>query len=552
MSLKRLLLCGVIFSTTIAQAQEKEVSLDPVTVTSTLNPINASKTGRNILVIEGKQMQNLPVNSIDELLRYLPGLEVQARGPMGSQSDFVIRGGTFQQVLVIMDGIRINDPLTGHFNSYIPIAPAEIDRIEVLKGSASAVYGTEAVGGVINIVTKSFATKKDISVKNLLAQVSAGEFGLFNLNTGGFYCNGKTAVSAGVLSNNADGQLQRGTRGFFHLHTGSASISHWLNNNWQLAFRTSYDDRKFSAQNYYTTFVSDTAWEQVKTFWNQLQLSYQKDKNKFSFSVGYKAAEDYYLYNNLSLPNDNKSKLVQTLAVYDHQFSTSTSLTSGLQFQNRSITSNDRGDHSIAQAAAFMILNQAIGTNFFINPALRIDWNERGGTELVPQLNLSYKTTALQLRASAGKTIREADFTERFNNYNKPIVASGGRIGNPDLTAERSFSYEAGVDYFLNRSLKISITGFQRNHHELIDYVITSYNAMPRKDNLIPTGRYALAKNISSVTTSGLETDIQYSKKLSPNANLYSSLGFLWLDTKSSEPNPSFYILSHAKLLIFL
>ncbi len=100
------------------------------------------------------------MQSIDELLRYVPGVEVQSRGPMGTQADFTIRGGTFQQVLVILDGIRLNDPLTGHFSSYIPISPAEIDRIEVLKGASSAIYGTEAVGGVIHIISKTFATKE--------------------------------------------------------------------------------------------------------------------------------------------------------------------------------------------------------------------------------------------------------------------------------------------------------------------------------------------------------------------------------------------------------
>ncbi|HRF24346.1 MAG TPA: TonB-dependent receptor plug domain-containing protein, partial [Chitinophagaceae bacterium] len=91
--------------------------------------------------------------------RYLPGVEVQQRGPQGSQSDIVLRGGTFQQVLVIIDGIKLNDPLTGHFNSYIPINTDEIERIEILKGAASAIYGSEAVGGVINIITKTFYRK---------------------------------------------------------------------------------------------------------------------------------------------------------------------------------------------------------------------------------------------------------------------------------------------------------------------------------------------------------------------------------------------------------
>ncbi|MFL5811203.1 MAG: TonB-dependent receptor, partial [Flavisolibacter sp.] len=194
-------------------AQEKESDLDPVTITTSLVTEKISQTGRNVFVIKGEKFAELPVHSIDELLRYLPGVEMQARGPMGSQSDIVIRGGTFQQVLVILDGLRLNDPNTGHFSSYIPISPAEIDRIEILKGASSAVYGSEAVGGVIHIITKTFASKNGVAKSDVLAQLTAGEYDLFSLNAGGYYNNGKTVLSAGILSNNTTGQPQRGTRG---------------------------------------------------------------------------------------------------------------------------------------------------------------------------------------------------------------------------------------------------------------------------------------------------------------------------------------------------
>ena len=160
MRTKRICLLGLLFTSQLSlKAQNTEIDLDPVTVTSSLQQVKSSRSGRNIVVIKGDQLLNTPVHSIDDLLRYVPGLEVQARGPYGSQSDFVIRGGTFQQVLVILDGNRINDPNTGHFSSYIPIAPAEIDRIEIVKGGSSALYGSDAVGGVIHIITKSFASK---------------------------------------------------------------------------------------------------------------------------------------------------------------------------------------------------------------------------------------------------------------------------------------------------------------------------------------------------------------------------------------------------------
>src|SRR5688572_19963513 len=116
-----LTLLAILGKTTFAQ----ETELDPVTVTASLNPARSSQTGRNLIVIKGERFAQLPVHSIDELLRYVPGIELQARGPMGAQSDIILRGGTFQQVLVIVDGVRVNDPNTGHFTTYIPIRSEE-------------------------------------------------------------------------------------------------------------------------------------------------------------------------------------------------------------------------------------------------------------------------------------------------------------------------------------------------------------------------------------------------------------------------------------------
>ncbi|MBD0374953.1 MAG: TonB-dependent receptor, partial [Flavisolibacter sp.] len=417
----------------------------------------------------------------------------------------------------------------------------------VLKGPTSALNGSEAVGGVIHINTKVFAAK-ETARKKAQAQKTVGEFDLLNANVGGYFSNGRTSMSGGFLSNNTTGQQQRGIKGYVHLNTASASLSHKWNDHWQVAFRSALDNRKFAAQNFYTTFASDTAEEQVKTFWNQLKAIYQKGQNKITLDVGYKWAEDEYLFNKSSVPNLNKSRLWQALAVYQHTFTEKTNVHSGLQFINRSIRSNDRGNHTVAQAAAFVILNQLIGTSLNVSPALRIDWNERSGTEVVPQVALSYFILGFQFRTSAGKTIRDADFTERFNNYNKSTVSSG-RIGNPDLQAERSFSYEAGADYFASKGLKLSATFFQRFHKRLIDWVSTPYMDMPRKNNLIPTGSYALAKNIAEVTTTGFETDLQYSYSFMDRYQLWSTLGLVWLHSKSSEPVPSFYITSHARFL---
>lgn len=529
-------------------AQQQEVELDPVTITATLHPVTLSSTGRNITVIKGEQFAKLPVNSVDELLRYLPGLEVQMRGPMGSQSDVVLRGGTFQQVLVILDGIRINDPNTGHFNSYIPIAPAEIERIEILKGASSAIYGSEAVGGVIQIITKSFAAKRLQKNKQLTAQATAGEYGLLSGQLGGFYQDGKTALGGGIISNNATGQQQRGTTGYFHNHSASVSVNQFLNEYWNISYRGAFDKRDFAAQNFYTTFKSDTANEKVSTFWNQLRLGFQKEHHSFSLNVGYKAVKDQYQFNSAGTPNLNKSNLLQGLAIYKWQAGEKTTLTTGAQWVNKQMRSNDRGDHNLNQAGGFVVVDEQIVTHLNISPALRVEWHERNGWQLVPQVNVSYKLPDWQLRGSAGRTTRDADFTERFNNYNKAFVASGS-IGNPDLISENSFSYEAGADFYGIKNMRISSTFFQQRFNQLIDYVTTPYAAMPRKVNLSPTGTYALAQNLGKVNTTGFETDIQYSKKFEHDQQLWATLGFTYIDSKSNNNTPSFYLSSHAKFL---
>lgn len=520
--------------------------LDPVTVTAGFSPVQASKTGRNLVVLKGEQFYKLPVNSIDELLRYIPGVEVQARGPMGTQSDIVIRGGTFQQVLVILDGIRLNDPLTGHFNSYIPIAPMEIDRIEVLKGASSAIYGTEAVGGVIHIVTKSFANKRKTQAT---AQASMGEYGLFNVSAGGTFTTKKGILAGGLQSNHADGQPQRGTTGFFDITTASLSYRHDINEQWHVAARTSYDYRDFSAQNFYTTFISDTAKERVKTWWNHLHTGYKGRNLSWWFDAGYKKVDDRYAYNSAGKPNENKSDIFQLQSVADIRLSQNAALVTGVQYLNKGIVSNDRGNHNVWQTGVFAIWKQDAGKYFHLEPAIRFDYNDRGGFELVPQMNASYRRSIYQFRGSIGRTIRDADFTERFNNYNKPLVTSGS-IGNPDLVAETSLSYEAGADLWLGKHFKIASTFFSRDQANLIDFVATPYANMPRKDNLVPNGRYALAQNIASVVTSGFETDIVYRRVFNERYTLLANAGLLWLNSKDAEGGePGFYISSHAKFM---
>ncbi len=528
-----------------------KADLDPVTVTANMLQQKSSATGRDLIVIKGERFSELPVHSIDELLRYLPGIEIQQRGVMGSQGDILMRGGTFQQVLVLLDGIRLNDPLTGHFNAYIPISTAEIERIEIVKGASSAIYGSDAVGGVIHVINKTFNAKKGVPSSSGSAIVKAGQYGLLAGSGGLQLQNKKTSFGLGFNSNTAKGMEQRGTKSFVHNTTGSASVKHYLNDHWSLAYRVAADKRDFSAQNFYTAFTSDTATEKVTTLWHHAQIAYRKDAEQLTLDFGLKSMSDEYAFNKQASPNDNKSSLLQALLTHSYQYNKRFRYQSGLQFLEKSIRSNDRGNHSVYDAGAFLLFGYTPLQNFNFTPALRMNWNESAKLEVIPQLNISIIHGKKVFRGSIGKSIRDADFTERFNNYNKLLVSSGN-IGNPYLKEEKSWSYEAGIDWLNNKGVKLSATAFYKQYYQLIDWVLTPYAEMPRKENLIPTGTYFLAKNIANVRTAGIETSIYYNKTFANNTSLFTTAGVSYINSKDQQGSKSLYISSHADVLVNL
>lgn len=314
-----------------------------------------------------------------------------------------------------------------------------------------------------------------------------------------------------------------------------------------MMLRSSYDIRDFAAQNFYTTFVSDTAVEKVKTWWNQAKLKHSGAKNTDEIDLAYKQTNDFYLYNPKSIANNNKSKLFIAQYLHTGSINTNFSISYGGQFSNRSIISNDRGNHNTVNGAVFSSVRY-VKHKLIVNPSVRIDFDENYGTEVLPQTNVSYQIKKLYLRANIGRAIRSADFTERYNNYGKALVTAGS-IGNPDLTTERSWSYEGGADYFINNNFKISATYFYRNQNDVIDWVTTPYADMPRKENLSPAGTYSLSKNIKKVNTGGLEIDIIFQKSFSSGHSIYINSGVSFLNSNSSDAVPSFYIISHAKTL---
>ena len=538
-----LALVAFVLNTT---GQDITRELDPITISSTLSPVRLSKTGRNIIVIQGKEISDLPVRTLDELLRYLPGIEVQSRGTMGAQSDVSLRGSTFQQVLVIIDGLRLNDPNTGHFNAYIPVNTDEIEKIEILKGPSSSIYGSDAVGGVIFISTKAMSAKFTNNRETGI-QLMTGAYGLFNGSLTHQKNTSTGSFQTSAAYNHLDGPELRGINGFMDEKKFSATFQKKIQL-WNIGYRSAYDERKFCAQNFYTSFVSDTATEKVKVFWNQLNATYQKGNYKLYTQAGFKNTVDHYQFSSLSAANSSFSNLFQFNTILQKNMSDKKVYSLGVQYLGRQILSNDRGKHYINQFAAFGLLQQDFGRFTSLNGSLRADYTETTGWVVLPQLNLSWKKDHIQFRASAANSFRNADFTELYNNYNKLLVKSGS-IGNPDLSPEKTFVYELGGAWTMDEQYEFSFDFFRRKSNNLIDWVNTSYITMPHQANLIPTGNYLLARNIADITVSGAELDFSLSEKIGQKGLIRFRSGLVWLDVVNKNGPLSLYVSAAAKWL---
>lgn len=132
----------------------KEVWLGDVGVTGSRAPLTKSQAARMVTVLSREDIAQAPVQSVNDLLKYAVGVDVRQRGPIGAQTDIGIRGGTQEQITILLNGINICDPQTGHNAFDFPVDISEIERIEVLEGPAGRVLGTSSLMGAVNIVTK--------------------------------------------------------------------------------------------------------------------------------------------------------------------------------------------------------------------------------------------------------------------------------------------------------------------------------------------------------------------------------------------------------------
>ena len=143
-----------VVSDSTATTTAREMVLDEVSVTGSRAPLTKSQAARMLTVLDRRDIAQAPVQSINDLLKYAIGVDVRQRGAIGAQTDISIRGGTQDQIILLLNGINICDPQTGHNAMDLPIDLSEIVRIEVIEGPAGRIYGSSSLVGAINIVTR--------------------------------------------------------------------------------------------------------------------------------------------------------------------------------------------------------------------------------------------------------------------------------------------------------------------------------------------------------------------------------------------------------------
>ena len=423
-----------------------------VVVTAATTPVELGSVTRTLTVITREQIDVLPAHSIADVLRLVGSIDVRARGVRGIQSDFAVRGANFGQMLVLVDGVRMNDAQSGHHNGDIPVALDDVERIEILHGPGSALFGADAFGGTVNVITR-----RNIDHPSLLVQ--GGSFGL----AGG---RGEAGFERGSV-HQAVGVSTERSSGFMYDRDYASVIARG---------RTSVGDtssvsfaflrKEFGANNFYGGNAPSREWT------NQALLS---GDHQFGATAGwtltargsYRTHGDHFIFNqeNPAL-SDNRHRTHAVLgAIAATRRGATGSLTVGVETGGDWIRSSNLGDHEIGRVSAFGEWRKEIAGRVQVDGALRVDRYSQFGASWNPSVGVGYwPTQSLRLRASAARAFRVPTFTERY--YSDPANLARAEVG-----PETAWAGEGGADVFLRGGWMLQATFFGRADSDVIDWL---------------------------------------------------------------------------------
>ena len=528
----------------IVTRADKSIELNEVEVSSSLAKTTYAAATRQITVLTAKQIQELPVSNINELLDYLGSVDMRQRGPLDVQGDLGVRGGTFDQTLVLVNGVRMNNPQTGHHNMNLPVPLQMIERIEVIQGGATNAHGIGAMTGVVNIVLKS-AQKKF----NAGYALTTGEHNLLNSS---FYV-GKKMGKWGVQF----GQQSQSTAGYIpNTDFESSKLFVNLEREFKLGKEKGHisifyaeNQKAFGAQNYYsTTFPDQFEATSTRIFGLKLDESIGL-KTDFRFNMNVVTGTDRFelyretaglggfdassvAYDKLSSgryyraadgdtalgfyegPNFHQTLVFNQNIVATHRWSVAHQSSLGYNLRYDEIYSNvlggDFGDVYLVPGWDGYTMDKGASTtdfSFFVEHKFtRERFQAAAGAMLnyhdgptgdssyffAPSLDVLYRLTKdASLYATANRSMRYPTYTDLY--YNR-----GGAQGSLDLSPESAWNYELGYKQ-KSGQVYTSAALFHRRSKDLIDWVTYPVN---------PDTAYA--SNITSLALTGIEGGMQY------------------------------------------
>ncbi|MCE5345784.1 MAG: TonB-dependent receptor [Bacteroidales bacterium] len=483
-----------------------KVNLGEVVVSGQRTTTVYSQIARNITVITESNVKKAPELSVNELLENVPLVDIRQRGTNGVQADISIQGGSFDQTLVLLNGINLSDPQTGHYNLNLPIDIESVDRIEVLKGPASRVFGTNAFCGAVNFVT---CDSPDGYIK---ASMLGGMFGLYR---GSLSVNRKSGILnnfASVSKTGSDGYIS-GTG--YNTINGYYSGKIVLNNN-NIHYQIGLTKKDYGANSFYSAKYANQ-YESTRTYLASIGASLGS-KLKIVPNLFWRKNYDHYIlirlnpeaYQNFHFTDVYGASINTNIKTVAGKFSIGAeyrkeiiySTTLGKQLDSTEFLEvhSDPGIYYTKKdwrenASIFIEHNLTIG-NWYSTLGIMANANSKlDEAEFYPGIDLSYKLNRnFKLFGSVNRSLRLPTFTDLY--YNGPQ-----NIGNAGLKPEKARTYESGVKYNKN-GVDATFSFFHRKADNVIDWIW--------QDSF----QKWKTENITSLATDGFELSLSLTDKL--------------------------------------
>jgi iron complex outermembrane receptor protein len=488
------IVCAQTPQTAPAPSAQNTPQQQSMIVTGTAQPAPLDEADRDVGLLPLPESQRPLYDSWFDLLRTDSALDLQERAPGGFLADLSIRGGTYGQTLILLNGMRINDVQTGHFNLDLPIPLEMVTSLEVLKGSGSTLYGSDAIGGVVNVRTEPF----EASEVRLLT--SFGNFGTNEQHLIANFASARFSEELSVARDFSEGFTY--DRDYRNLSFGS--LSTMKSKLGATSLLLSYSDRPYGANQFYDDYPS---WERIKTWY---LAAHQNFGSKTEANFDYRRHTDLFvlfrydpsLYLNRHLEDSWQGSLRRHENLPHHAI-----LSYGVEGLSESINSTNLGIHSRTRGSAYAVYDVRLAKRFSVSAGLREEVYGSRQVETSPSISGAvWLNSRMKLRAAASRAFRLPTFTELY--YSDPTD-----LGNPNLKPESAVSYEGGLDTYLSNKVHMSFTVFQRRDTNDIDYVRANPNDL------------WVAMNFDKLRFTGAEASVEYS----PVANQTIGLAFTGL-----------------------